>query len=116
VWENFIQPPPADISAITDVEIRRLAGLELYGRQTKTVVKIAGLLAADSGGKLMYENLETISRNRGWNGIEYGLRKMWYDTFKIGNLRLDVQRQRCTWCARFYHRVIAVTPDPHGAF
>jgi len=62
VWKSFIQSLHVDTSAMTDDEMRRLAEKELNGRQIKNVVKMAALLAADNGGKLKPEDLDTILR------------------------------------------------------
>ena len=62
VWKSFIQSLHVDTSAMTDDETGRLAEKELNGRQIKNVVKMAGLLAADNGGKLNPEDLDTILR------------------------------------------------------
>ena len=62
VWKSFIESLHVDTSAMTDDETGRLAEKELNGRQIKNVVKMAGLLAADNGGKLNPEDLDTILR------------------------------------------------------
>ncbi|KIM96604.1 hypothetical protein OIDMADRAFT_75796, partial [Oidiodendron maius Zn] len=62
VWKSFIQSLHVDTSAMTDDEMGRLAEKELNGRQIKNVVKMAALLAADNGGKLKPEDLDTILR------------------------------------------------------
>jgi AAA+ superfamily predicted ATPase len=62
VWKSFIQSLHVDTSAMTDDEMGRLAEKELNGRQIKNVVKMAGLLAGDNGGKLKPEDLDTILR------------------------------------------------------
>ena len=60
VWKSFIQSLHVDTSAMTDNEMGRLAEKELNGRQMKNVVKMASLLAADNGGKVKPEDLDTI--------------------------------------------------------
>jgi ATP-dependent 26S proteasome regulatory subunit len=62
VWTNFIQSLQVDKSAITDDVIESLAKVDLNGRQIKNVAKMAGLLAAHSGGILEPEHVHTVLR------------------------------------------------------
>jgi ATP-dependent 26S proteasome regulatory subunit len=62
VWKNFIQTLQMDTSQITDADLDQFAAVDLNGRQIKNMVKMAGLLAAETDHHLQSSHVEAMMR------------------------------------------------------
>lgn len=59
IWRYFVTQMKTD-DTLTDDAYHRLAELPMNGRQIKNVVKISTLLAAQEGGKLSIDYIDTV--------------------------------------------------------
>lgn len=82
VWQGFLDRADAALVAtvdgdnnvvvdspaheLTDADVRRLAALEINGRQIKNVLKTAHLLASNVGDKLTMDHITTVLRVEGY--------------------------------------------------
>lgn len=60
VWHNFLQTLPAHAVAVSSAEVKQLASRELNGRQIKSAVKTARILAARGKEPLGLHHLEVV--------------------------------------------------------
>jgi len=64
VWRNFIKALPANSNGIDDESINDLAKRPLNGRQIKSAIKTALVLASQNEGVLRLSHLESVLKIR----------------------------------------------------